>query len=232
MKLYDSIIKATAEAAEGRAKSLPPAAAWPDPGQSELVMQRDAAFELGGSGHPSVNYTCVTTGELLPGGTVLLIGRDLPELKGDSPFARIVLLKTDEITEDDAGHDMIRQMEYVRYHVFPKGYMVRVSSTSYEEQVRVSRDAVKRGINFAAVGAAYLAKYKTVKGVQDAQIIFITDEAVVKALKPNAKKVDDITKTLSHILDGLPTDCGHCSLKPVCDEVEGMKEMHMGRKKT
>ena len=200
MKLYDSIIKATAEAAEGRAKSLPAAAAWPDPGQSELVMQRDAAFELGGSGHPSVNYTCVTTGELLPGGAVLLIGRDLPELKGDSPFARIVLLKTDEITEDDAGHDMIRQMEYVRYHVFPKGYMVRVSSTSYEEQVRVSRDAV--------------------------------DEAVVKALKPNAKKVDDITKTLSHILDGLPTDCGHCSLKPVCDEVEGMKEMHMGRKKT
>ena len=232
MKLYDSIIKATAEAAEGRAKSLPAAAAWPDPGQSELVMQRDAALELGGSGHPSVNYTCVTTGELLPGGAVLLIGRDLPQLKGDSPFARIVLLKTDEITEDDAGHDMIRQMEYVRYHVFPKGYMVRVSSTSYEEQVRVSKDAVKRGINFAAVGAAYLTKYKAVKGVQDAQIIFITDEAVVKALKPNAKKVDDITKTLSHILDGLPTDCGHCSLKPVCDEVEGMKEMHMGRKKT
>ena len=51
---------------------------------------------------------------------------------------------------------------------------------------------------------------------------------MVKALKPNAKKVDDITKTLSHILDGLPTDCGHCSLKPVCDEVEGMKELHFG----
>ena len=127
---------------------------------------------------------------------------------------------------------MIRSMEYVRYHVFPTGYMVRVSSTSYEEQVRVSKEAVKRGINFAAVGAAYLEKYRAVKGVKAAQIVFITDEAVVKALQPNAKKVEDITKTLSHILDGLPTDCSHCTLKPVCDEVEGMKEMHLGRKKS
>lgn len=231
MKLYDAIIKSTGEAVGGAAKALPRKAPWPDPGQSELVMQRDAAFELGGSGCPSVNYTCVTTGDLLPGGEVLLVGPDLPAIRKDVPFARIVLLETDEISEDDEGHDMIRAMEYVRYHVFPKGYMVRVSSTSYEEQVRVSRDAVKNGIGFAAVGAAYLEKYRAVKGVRRAQIIFITDEAVVKMLKPNAKKVDDITKTLSHILDGLPTDCSHCTLKPVCDEVEGMKEMHLGRKK-
>ncbi len=231
MKLYDAIIKSTGEAVGGAAKALPRKAPWPDPGQSELVMQRDAAFELGGSGCPSVNYTCVTTGDLLPGGEVLLVGPDLPAIRKDVPFARIVLLETDEISEDDEGHDMIRAMEYVRYHVFPKGYMVRVSSTSYEEQVRVSREAVKNGIGFAAVGAAYLEKYRAVKGVRRAQIIFITDEAVVKALRPNAKKVDDITKTLSHILDGLPTDCSHCTLKPVCDEVEGMKEMHLGRKK-
>ena len=173
------------------------------------------------------------TTSALPGGEgVFLLGRDLPELKKDTAFARIVVLQTEEISEDDEGHDMIRSMEYVRYHVFPTGYMVRVSSTSYEEQVRVSKEAVKRGINFAAVGAAYLEKYRAVKGVKAAQIVFITDEAVVKALQPNAKKVEDITKTLSHILDGLPTDCSHCTLKPVCDEVEGMKEMHLGRKKS
>ena len=230
MKLYDAIINATRDAAGG-ARRLPEKSAWPDPGKSELVMQRDAAYELGGSGRPSVNYTCVTTSSLPGGGGVFLLGRDLPELKGDTAFARVVVLQTEEISEDDAGHDMIRQMEYVRYHVFPTGYMVRVSSTSYEEQVRVSKDAVKRGIGFAAVGAAYLEKYRAVKGVKAAQIVFITDEAVVKTLQPNAKKVEDITKTLSHILDGLPTDCSHCTLKPVCDEVEGMKEMHLGRKK-
>ena len=62
-------------------------------------------------------------------------------------------------------------------------------------------------------------------------VLFLTDRAAVERLKPIAKKADDITKTLSHILDGLPTDCGHCQLKPVCDEVEGMREMHPGKKK-
>ena len=130
MKLYDPIIAQTLEVL-GAARPLPSASPWADAGRSELVMQRDAAFELGGSGNPSVNYTCVTTGGFFGKDGVFLLGKDLPELKSDAPFARLVLLETEEISEDDAGHDMIRAMEFVRYHVFPKGYMVRVSSTSY-----------------------------------------------------------------------------------------------------
>jgi hypothetical protein len=29
----------------------------------------------------------------------------------------------------------------------------------------------------------------------------------------------------------MPTDCSACRLKPICDEVEGMKELHFGQKK-
>ena len=43
-----------------------------------------------------------------------------------------------------------------------------------------------------------------------------------------AKKSTDITGTLTHILEGLPTDCSVCALKDVCEEVEGMKELHFG----
>lgn len=232
MKLYDAIIHETFEAAGG-AKRFPAAslAPWPATESSELIMQRQAAFELGGSGLPSANYTLVTTDPAYAGDEVLVLGPDLTDIKADTAFARIVVLETEEISEDDAGHDMIRQMEFVRYHVFPKGYMVRVSSTSFEEQVRVSRDAVKQGIRFARVGKAYIERYKKVPGVKSVKILFLTDRAAVERLKPNAKKADDITKTLSHILDGLPTDCGHCQLKAVCDEVEGMREMHLGKKK-
>ena len=232
MKLYDAIIHETMEAAGG-AKRFPAAslAPWPATESSELIMQRQAAFELGGSGLPSANYTLVTTDPAYAGDEVLVLGPDLTDIKADTAFARIVVLETEEISEDDAGHDMIRQMEFVRYHVFPKGYMVRVSSTSFEEQVRVSRDAVKQGIRFARVGKAYIERYKKVPGVKSVKILFLTDRAAVERLKPNAKKADDITKTLSHILDGLPTDCGHCQLKAVCDEVEGMREMHLGKKK-
>ena len=41
----------------------------------------------------------------------------------------------------------------------------------------------------------------------------------------------DITLTLSKILEGMPTDCNSCNLKPICDEVEGMKELHFGQNK-
>ena len=171
MKLYDALIQETLAAAEGAkrwpASSLLP---WPVTESSELVMQRQAAFELGGSGLPSANYTLVTTDPALAGDEVLLLGPDLPELKADAPFARIVILETEEISEDDAGHDMIRQMEFVRYHVFPKGYMVRVSATSFEEQVRVSRDAAKQGIRFGRIGQAYIDRYKTVPGVKSVKV--------------------------------------------------------------
>lgn len=43
-----------------------------------------------------------------------------------------------------------------------------------------------------------------------------------------AKKATAVTGTLTHILEGLPTDCSVCALKDVCDEVEGMKELHFG----
>ncbi len=109
--------------------------------------------------------------------------------------------------------------------------MVRVSSQSNQEQVRISRDAIRKGIDFEAVGAAYISKYKEVSVVKNVRIVFITDSALVKELLPNADKVDAITRTLTHILDGMPTDCGHCSMKAVCDEVDGMKELHLGKKK-
>ena len=53
MKLYDAIIRETLEEAELSGVKRFAAAGtrpWPDEGKSELVMLRDAAFELGGSG--------------------------------------------------------------------------------------------------------------------------------------------------------------------------------------
>ena len=49
-----------------------------------------------------------------------------------------------------------------------------------------------------------------------------------KALKDLAKKSGEALNTLATILEGLPTDCSICALKGICDEVEGMKELHFG----
>ena len=232
MNLYDAIIDTTmAELERCGIKKLPVdlSRSWPDHGASEFVMQKDTAFELGGGTHPSVNYTCVTTGELMETDEILLAGPDLTEIHGDVPFARIVILQTEDLGDDtEAQYQAIRDMEFARYHVFPKGYMVRVSSMSYEEQVRVSKEAVRKGISFAAVGASYIRKYREVANVKHVRVIFLLQADAITRLKPYAGKVNDITKTLTHIFDNILADCGHCDMKSVCDEVEGMKEMHLG----
>lgn len=233
MELYNSIITATRDALSGaqpRRWAYDPADAWRDTGTSELVMQRDAAFELGGGFCPSANFTCVTSDEaLVPGDEILLYGPDLPELRRDVSFARLAFLLADELGGDDeAAYQAIRDMEFVKYHVFPEGYMVRISSESNREQVRVSKTAIARGVSFRNIGAAYVRGYHKNPHVRRVQLVFLTDSALIAELAKTAKKVDGITKTLTHILEGIPTDCGSCNLKPICDEVEGMREMHFG----
>jgi CO dehydrogenase/acetyl-CoA synthase beta subunit len=233
MKLYDAIIEKTLAVFAGRAAAVWPGGAakpWDDTGASELVLLRDAAYELGAEG--SVNYTCVTTGDaLVPADTIELYGPDLGSIRKDCRFARIALLSTDDPGGDEDAYNAVRKLEFVRYHVFPKGYMVRVSSESNQEQVRVSKKALRDGISFRRVGEDYLAQYKKIPGVRHVRLIFAVDPPALPELIENAKQVDAITKTLTHILDGIPLDCGHCAMKPVCDEVDGLREAHMGRKK-
>ncbi len=237
MKLYDSIITATKEqlsALEPKVWNYEEGKAWPDAGASELVLQRDAAYELGGGGLPAVNFTCVTTDESMIGeNQVMLCGPDLRELKKDAPYARIALIRTAGLgADDEAAYKAIRDMEFVKYHVFPKGYMFRISSGDFREQVRVSKAALRKGISFRSVGFDFIRQYLKNPNVLQVQVIFVTDQkAPYQSFLAGAKKSADITRTLTHILDGMSTDCSSCNLKPVCDEVEGMRELHFGRKK-
>ena len=240
MNLYNSIIKklpGLLGAAPVRRYGYDPAQAWPEAGSFELVMQRDQAFELGGGGKPSVNLTCVTTDpRLVDRDEILVCGPDLGELKADAPFLRISLLRVGDIESDDRDDTeqafrAIQELDFVKYKVFPKGYMIRTSSDSDREQVRVSKAAIRGGISFARVGAAFIRRYRKNPNVLAARMIFVTDPgADYAAARKLAKDVKDVTMSLSQILKGMPTDCGSCNLKPICDEVEGMKELHFGRK--
>ena len=232
MELYDSTIReilGRIEANSPRAWPFEAGKAWPDNGVNELVLTRDAAFELGGGSLPASNCTCVTTdGSLVPEDRITLVGPDLGAIRADSPFARIVLLHVNSISGDDQeAFRTIRDMEFVKYHVFPQGYMMRVSPENGREQVRVSRQAVKRGISFRNIGDSFIRKYKENKLIDHACVIFVTGgRELCKELADTGKKVDAITLTLNHIMDGLATDCSVCSFKPVCDEIDGLKELH------
>ena len=234
MELYNSLIKETRALYEGlpaKSWTYDPKIAWASNSSSELVLQKDAAYELGASGKGSANFVLFTSNaELVDEDKVVLIGRDLGDIKGDCDFARIVLLRIGVLDDDDeAVYRTLKDIEFAKYHVYPQGYMVRISPESYREQVRVSKTALKKGISFRSLGMNYIAAYKQDPNVLSATVIFLTDPAAdYAALRALAKKSADVTGTLTHILEGLPTDCTACALKDICDEVEGMKELHFG----
>ena len=121
MKLFDEIIRQTKEVLAGqtfRSFSCEAELAWPCGKSLEMVLLRDAAFELGGDGKDSVNYTCITdTRGLIPKNEILLYGPDLSEIRGDVSFARITHLSVKDMDEmeSDELYRFIREMEYVKY---------------------------------------------------------------------------------------------------------------------
>ena len=234
MELYNSLINDTHAHLEGLSAKVwdySPADCWTDVGSSELVLQRDAAYEMGAMGKGSANYVLFTSSsELVDKDQVILYGPDMGQIKGDCDFARIVLLRVGVLDDDDeAVYRTLKDIEFAKYHVYPEGYMVRMSPESSREQIRVSKKALAKGISFRSVGASYVAEYKKDANVLNATVIFITDpKADYASLQATAKKSAAVTGTLTHILEGLPTDCSICALKDICDEVEGMKELHFG----
>lgn len=233
MELYNHLITETKELLHGEpsAWAYEGLKKWKDLGSSELVLQKDAAFELGAQGKGSANYILFTSSpELVDGDKVLLYGPDIGEIKGDCDFARIVLLRLGVLDDDDENvYRTLKDIEFAKYHVYPEGYMVRMSPESSREQVRVSKNAIRQGISFRAIGANYIEEYRKNPNVLSATVIFITAPGYdYKKMQELAKKSTKVTGTLTHILEGLPTDCSICALKDVCDEVEGMKELHFG----
>ena len=221
MELYNSLIqdtKAFLEKGQPKAWVYSERDCWKDIGSSELVMQRDAAFELGASGKGSANYVLFSSDpEFIAQDQVFLYGPDLREIKGDCDFARIVLLRVGVLDDDNEQvYRILKDIEFAKYHVYPEGYMVRISPESYREQVRVSRQAIRNGVSFRNIGASYIKAYKKDVNVLNATVIFVTAPGFdYKAMRDTAKKASDITNTLTTILEGLPTDCSICSLKGI-----------------
>ena len=232
MKLYDESIKELLAGLDfSKAKNLDMVNTdWEDVGDHNLILRADMAYELGGGTNSAVSAMAVTcNNEFVNGDEVLLIGPDLNEIKNDTPYARIAIVKVAEesLGDGNALYNAIRKIEYVRYHINPKGYMTRISASNNREPVRVGKDALKDGLDFAKVGKLFLDTYHENKNIEAVKLIFITDPAFdYKSLAGQAKHLEDITGAIDHIFKNVMMDCGSCSLQKVCDEVEGLRELH------
>lgn len=227
MEFFNSLIKQALENTQGLAEinyDYNADKAWKDAGGNQVILQKHSAFELSGTGFNLVTSSPVSE-------AITVIGSELADIKKDCKFTRITILQIDEPEEQQKTYNLIRKIEYVKYHYFPDGYMIRTSSRSHKEAVRVSKDAVKKGISFQSVGNLLINKYKEIPEVKGVRVIFITSpEADHRAYEDMAEKSNSITETLNHIMNSVNFDCDTCKLKPVCDEVEGMRELHFKSK--
>lgn len=223
MEFFDSLInEVTSLTANLSTEDFPFSSekSWKDTGYSQVILQRDTAFELSGTG-----FNLVSTSEC--NDEVVVVGSDLQKIRSSCKFARISVIQIEKQDDEQKYYNLIRKIEYVKYHCFPDGYMIRTTSRSHKEAVRVARSALKNGISFEKVGNLLISKYKEIPGVKGVRIIFVTDQSAdFKAFEKTAEKGNSITEALNHIMNSVKFDCDSCNLKPICDEVEGMKELH------
>lgn len=193
---------------------------WEDIGYSQVILLRDCAFELSGTG-----FNLVTSQPISD--EIIVVGEELDKIKKSRGFARISILQIEDERDEQKAYSLIRKIEYVKYKFFPKGYMLRAASRSHKEAVRVSKEALKNKISFQKIGSLLIDKYKEIPAVKGVKVIFVTDENTdFYHLEQLAKKNNSITEALNHIMSSVNFDCDSCNLKPICDEVEGMKELH------
>ena len=223
MNFFDELINETVKLIDEEVTTSYPYSsnAWQDMGESHIVFGRDTAFELDGIGFNLVTSSPVNQTE------TLVIGDELKKIKDNRKFARISVIEIDDVDDEQKAYNLIRKIEYVKYHYFPSGYMIRTSSEAQKESVRVSKTAIKNGISFENVGNLLALKFLENKSVKAVKTYFITKKDFDYSLLENiSEKNSKITNTLNHIMEGINFDCSACKLKPVCDEVEGMRELH------
>ncbi len=238
MRLYDEVIadwNRTIAEANPKNLTVDPDHIWPDATGANMVLRSDMAYELGGSEEnlTAIGGTAVTDDRaLVAEDEIILVGPDLPEIKTDMPYARLSIVRVNEeaMGEGNKLYNAIKKIDFVRYHTAPEGFMMRVSAVRERESVRISKSAIEGGMNFEKVGNLMLRAYHENPNVEAVKLIFITDPHFREfdALKKGIKQSEDITKTIDHMMKNVIMDCKACSLQEVCDEVEGLKELHFG----
>lgn len=214
-----------------------PVTPWQQQEADQLILKSDMAMDLGCGESYGVSGILFTTDEsLVPENCISLCGPDLQSYRNDFRdinYARFVIirLKKETLENKDSQqlYGIFRKIDYVRYHIFLKGVSFRISAVQHREAVRVSKNAAEDGVSFTAVGSAFIKAYSELPEVEAVHIYFasgVEKQSIFKDLDKISRKSNDITESLNEIFKGLKMDCNTCAQKSLCDEIEGLKELH------
>jgi CO dehydrogenase/acetyl-CoA synthase beta subunit len=192
--------------------------------EPQIVLEADAACELGHPMTPSRSMVLVTCQPIVRHGRVTVVGPDLEALQGRErqPLAQVVMLACRPGKSPDPFD--LERLQFLTNRL--PGYMVR--SVPGRLWVRVSRLALGRGLNFHALGSALVAAYaRDLEGVEAVEVLFVTSSReAVEALARVAVEADILAgrhRKLFLTADGgvecSELDCESCEEKEVCDSL-------------
>lgn len=235
MQLYDKYlasIEAVLSSLSFQSKLASDLKAWPSEEETEIVFKNDEAFELG---EPfGLSASLATSSLSSDQDEVLLYGKDLEQIKTNASYARLVFVKVKDeaMGKGNALFQSIRKIDYVRYHVSPKGYMMTISPLTHHEGVRVSKKAIQNQISFFQVGKTFIEAYRKLDFVETVKVIFISlEDFDYKKLEEIIVESEGVTKALDHLSNKVKMDCHSCALQKVCDEVEALTKEDFSKEK-
>lgn len=201
--------------------------------KNAILFRSDTAYELGGSGKASVSSIVFTD---LPsmGDEVVLYGPDLSDIKEDIPFAHLTFVSLKQKNDEELTYEQLKDIGFTAFQIYPKGYHIRISPSASKEQVRVAKDVLEseQPLSFVNVGCSLIRAFKENDDVESVRTVFITkkdfDYRELSALAQKAKRITDAVHSTLQLSE---LDCASCKMKPVCDEVEGLRELHFKMEK-
>ena len=239
MNIFDKYIERTEELirsqwkAFGKTGNCAAAAAaggpsWPRGARNPFLMERDAAAELGGYPRESINLILSTSTEVDDKDGVFIIGEQDMLAGSDKhiSFGKIVILTVSGV-EDDRIYDYTQQVQMADSRLFFENIMVRTSPKQFMTNLRIGKAAMAEGFSLEAMGRTIHDYFMELPQVTAAKVVLIAGETpVYRQLMPIAENVKHITAALNTMFDGIDMDCGSCAMSPICDEVEGLRQLH------
>ncbi|MEM2426631.1 MAG: hypothetical protein QXF20_01570 [Candidatus Hadarchaeales archaeon] len=224
MKLFDEDLKflrGLLEKAEGEGKVRRLSPFLPEEflGEGpEVILKEDTWVELGPPELPSFSSVLLTeTPGLVEDGRVSLWGKDLPELRGEVPFAQLCLVESKEIRDED-----YRKLNLVPFRMVLKGYTIRGLPSQMRVWSRVSRQVVERGFSLSVVGEALRRALRSLP-VSSVEVVFSTSEEGVSSLLWIGEKARKIASAIGKMVEEVSLDCERCDYREICGSVEELR---------
>ena len=231
MMLYDQVteeIRSLLPATPDNKAVYRPELCAPEGDKNAILFGSETAYELGGGGKSAVS--CVLFGNVPSGrDEVLVYGKDLSELKEDAPFAHVTLIQLKDSDETALRYERLKEIGFSLCRLYPRGFHIRVSPSSGREQARVARAALTASppLSLVNVGCSLIRLLKEDKDVARVRTVFVAGADVdYTALAEKARKAKAITDAVQRTLQFDTLDCSSCRMKPVCDEIDGLRELH------